>query len=417
MKKPLHQHIGHHARRVGRHVTKYLYKRDTLFSTVWVFVFIIVLGSIPVNFYFLNPLKLALKDFDFHDMAHAKLHVYEDRFDRRITIVNIGMADREQLAALIDKTAEMKPRVMGLDVLLEGPKDPYKDSVLAATVSRCANLVLASRLEWKDEKDPYKENFFRTPGTGEGYANMLAEDIATVRLWAPFFENEKDSHAKPYKSFASSILEKYDSTAFKRLVKRNKETETINYSRRQDRYYQLEGESILAGLENDSLIRDRIILFGYIGADESDILDKKFTPMNKKYYGKSIPDMNGVAVHANMLSMALDNHFIRKMPGWFNWLLAILIGWIHMAIFIKYYIDHHIWFHLVAKIAQLLSAIFFVYLDIWLYEKYRVKLDMKMTLIVIVMAVDVIYFYEAWATWMHRRFKYRTVFGHHGTGH
>ena len=127
--------------------------------------------------------------------------------------------------------------------------------------------------------------------------------------------------------------------------------------------------------------------------------------------------MYGVVVHANMLSMAIENNYIRKMPAWFSWILAIVIGWIHMAIFIKYYLDHHIWFHLVAKIAQLLSAILFLYLDLWFYETYRIKLDMKLTLIVIVMAVDVIYFYEAWASWMHRRFKYRTVFGHHGHGH
>ena len=48
-----------------------------------------------------------------------------------------------------------------------------------------------------------------------------------------------------------------------------------------------------------------------------------------------------------------------------------------------------------------------------------------MTLLTIVLAVDVIYFYEAWAVWMHKRFKYRTVFhahahgeaGTHGHGH
>jgi len=122
-------------------------------------------------------------------------------------------------------------------------------------------------------------------------------------------------------------------------------------------------------------------------------------------------------VHANILSMALENNYIRKLPGWFNWFFAVLIGWIHMALFIKYYLDHHIWFHLVAKIAQVLSAILFVYAGIWLFENYRIKLDMKYTLYVIIMAVDVIYFYEAWATWMHKKFRYHTVFGHHGHGH
>jgi len=40
MKKPLHKHIGHHAKKVHGHFTKYLYERDTIFATIWVFLFI-----------------------------------------------------------------------------------------------------------------------------------------------------------------------------------------------------------------------------------------------------------------------------------------------------------------------------------------------------------------------------------------
>lgn len=414
MKKPLHKHIGQHARNVKNHFTKYLYERDTFFSTLWVFIFIVVLGSIPINFYFLNPLKLALKDFDFNDMAYSKLDVHADSLDQHTVIVNIGMANREELALLIDKTAALGPRVMGLDVLMEGPREPLMDSSMAATVARHPNLVLASKLEWKDEKDPYKENFFSKQGTKEGYVNMLADDIATIREWSPFFENESTPEAPPYKSFAAAILEKYDSTAYAKLVKRNKKVEIINYSRRKKQYLVIEPENLLNDAVDAKEVKGKLVLLGYISDNPNDIEDKKFTPMNEKYYGKSHPDMNGIVVHANMLSMALENKYIRKMPAWFSWVLAIIIGWIHMAVFIKYYLDHHIWFHLVAKIAQLVSAIFFVYLGIWLYEQYRIKLDMKLTLVVIVMAVDVIYFYEAWASWMHKKFRYRTVFGHHG---
>jgi len=48
-----------------------------------------------------------------------------------------------------------------------------------------------------------------------------------------------------------------------------------------------------------------------------------------------------------------------------------------------------------------------------IYDKFRVRLDMKYTLYVIALAVDVIYFYEAFATWMHKKYKYQTIFGHH----
>ena len=135
--------------------------------------------------------------------------------------------------------------------------------------------------------------------------------------------------------------------------------------------------------------------------------------MNNDFAGKVKPDMNGVIVHANIISMVLDGKYIKKMPKWVAWVVAIIIGWIHMSLFIRYYLESHIWFHLVAKLAQLFSVLLFAYLGIFLYDQFRIKLDMKYTLYVIALAVDVIYFYEAFVGWLHRKYGYQTIFGHH----
>src|SRR6188474_1629899 len=104
MKRPLHKHIAHHTKRYAKHLTKYLYERDTMFATISVFIFLILLGMIPINFYVLNPMKLALKDFDFNDVAYSKLGKDKDLPpDKRITVINIGDLDREGIAALIEK--------------------------------------------------------------------------------------------------------------------------------------------------------------------------------------------------------------------------------------------------------------------------------------------------------------------------
>ncbi|MEK7224875.1 MAG: hypothetical protein AAB221_04245, partial [Bacteroidota bacterium] len=144
-----------------------------------------------------------------------------------------------------------------------------------------------------------------------------------------------------------------------------------------------------------------------------DLADKFFTPMNERFAGKSIPDMNGVVIHANIISMALDKSYIKKVPLWGNLLLAIIVCWLHMSFFVHYYLESHIWFHLAAKIAQVLSGILFIWLGIYLYDKYRLKVDMKFSIITILLAVDVIYFYEAWAVWMHKKFGFKTVFKPH----
>ncbi len=394
-------------------ITKYLYEKDTIFATVWVFIFIIVLGSLPLNTYVLNPLKMGLKDFDYTDLAYAELGKGDDSLDNRIVIINIDTAQRDMLALLIEQTAAYGPKVMGLDVVFDGPREPFQDSLLAATLSAHKNIIVATKFDWQDTASPYKQGHFAFTGNKQGYVNMLAEDIATIRLWSPFFENETDKKAPPYKSFAASIVEEYDPAAFKKMQKRKKKSELINFTRRAGFYQIIEPEMLLTGNVDTSALKGKIALLGYIGRTPYDIEDKKFTPMNPRFAGKSIPDMNGIVVHANIISMILDKNYIKKLPSWVNWLVAIIIGWLHMSFFVRYYLEKHIWFHLVAKLAQVISAILFAYLAIYLFDRFNVKLDVKMTLIVIVMAVDVIYFYEAWASWMHKKYNYKTIFKPH----
>lgn len=413
MKKPLHKHISHHARRIHGHVTKYLYERDTIFATIWVFLFIVILGSIPLNLGVINPIKLSLKDFDSNDLAYSKLgKATHTDIDKRIVIVNIGQADREGLSMMIDKAAGMKPKVMALDALFYGERDPYKDSLLKETFNRNKNLIVATQLiPTGKEGDTFSlaGNYINT-ASQYAHVNLFNDSLASVRYHQPF---QEDYAEKIYKSFSSAIVEAYDSNAYKKLEKKGHHKIMINYTRHVNQYFVINYEDLLAGNVDDSALAGKIVLFGYINNDRNDISDKFFTPMNERYYGKSIPDMNGIVVHANIISMALDNNYIKKLPLWANLLIAVLVCWLHMSFFVRYYLESHIWFHLVAKIAQVASAIFFVWLGIYLFDKYRLKVDMKMSLIVIVLAVDVIYFYEAWAVWMHKKFNFQTVFKPH----
>lgn len=408
--KPLHKYIGRQVLKYHRHFTKYLYERDTIFATIWVFLFIIILGAIPINFYFLNPLKLALKDFDFNDITYASLEKAEHtKLDSNVVIINIGDAQREELALILDRTAEAKPRVMGLDVVFYGPREPAADSILSMAIQRHKNLVITNKIDWEDTSEVLKGQYFSAFTTHKGYANFIGDspdERRTTRLYSPFEIVNGDT----VPSFSSALVREYDPVAYRRMKNRKKEVEMINYDRHTNQYHVISAEDLMTGKVIDSAITGKIALLGYINENPNDIEDKVFTPMNPKVAGKTIPDMNGIVVHANIISMVLENNYIKKLPSWVNWLVAILICWLHMSFFVRYYLENHIWFHLVAKIAQLASAIIFAYLGIILFAKYNIKLDMKLSLIVIVMAVDVIYFYEAFAVWMHKKFQYHTVF-------
>ena len=411
MKKPLHKHIGHHARRIHRNVTKYLYERDTLFATLWVFLFIVILGSIPLNLGIMNPIKLGLKDFDFNDITYSKLGKTKNTLrDDRFVIINIGQADREGIALMIEKTASMNPKVMGLDVLFDHAKDPSKDSLLRETLRKHKNLVAAAKFELDTaHKFVLTRNYFKDVVDNFGYVNFPNDDKETTRYFFPLKENEDTM----FLSFSSRIVKLFDPIAFKKVEKKGDHKTIINYTRNTNQYLIINGEDLMMDNVDSSAIRGKIALLAYVNNNPDDIEDKKFTPLNEKYAGKSTPDMNGIIVHANVISMQLDSNYVKKLPLWANLLIAVFVCWLHMSFFIRYYLESHIWFHLVAKIAQVFSAIFFVWLGIYLYSRYRLKVDLKMSLIVIIMAVDVIYFYEAWAVWMHKKIGYKTVFKPH----
>ncbi|MBP6687721.1 MAG: hypothetical protein KA160_07665, partial [Lacibacter sp.] len=125
---------------------------------------------------------------------------------------------------------------------------------------------------------------------------------------------------------------------------------------------------------------------------------------------KSTPDMNGIVIHANIISMILDGKYIRSIPSGIFWIITILIAWMHVALFMRYYIEEHIWFHIVAKLAQIFFAILSVYIGIMFFDWFSIKIDTKISLIVIILAIDIIYFYEALAVWLHTKFGFQTSF-------
>jgi CHASE2 domain-containing sensor protein len=409
----------HHARKVHGRVTKYLVERDTIFATIWVFIFIVVLGLIPLNLGFLNPIKLGLKDFDFNDVYYSKVGNQQKKdVDSNVVVINIGRTDREGIAMFVDKVASYQPKVMGLDVTFDGPREPSKDSLLKETIRRNKNLVLAVKyITDSTHRLIASENYFKNDSTLFGYVNFPTNgDKETIRAWFPFKRDEKD-HELILPSFTSALIKVYDNNAYHELEKKGDHKTIINYTRKvtdtKKQYLVVEGETLMMGDVDTTAIKGKIALLAYINIEPTDIEDKKFTPLNEKYAGKSWPDMNGILVHANIISMILEKNYIKKVPLWGNMLLAVIICWLYMSFFIHYYLESHIWFHLAAKIAQVLSAIFFVWLGIEIFSRYGMKVDMKMSLIVIVLAVDVIYFYEAWAVWMHKKFGFKTVFKPH----
>jgi len=238
----------------------------------------------------------------------------------------------------------------------------------------------------------------------------VGEAGGTIRYFAPVFKSGNAG----FQSFTSAMMQIAYPAKQTTFEKRFSGTAQINYSRTADKYITLSGRDLLNDEADASLLTGKMVLLGYVAADPYSIEDKHFTPLNKKSVGKSVPDLAGVYVHANILSMVNSGEYVSKWPGWLVWTLAVILCWLHMALFIRYFLDKHIWFHLVAKIAQLISAILIVYLGLLFFYKWDIKINLTPSFVAIILAVDVLYFYEALVAWLHKKFGFHSLFVHHG---
>jgi CHASE2 domain-containing sensor protein len=388
-------------------ILRYLFHRDTILATLLVFLLMGMLALIPLNTHFLDPIKLALQDFDYNDLAYSKMHKNETTEVDSILIVNIGKSDRNEIAALIDKVQERKPKVVGVDVVFNEPKTAEEDSLLISTLSKHKNLVLAYEMRGKKRQNT-PHGFLRTKAYTSGYVNFIGEEGGVNRSFAPFIKNGNQT----YPAFSVEVVRLVDPAAYKKLVDRGKKAETINYTRRNEQFLVIDGMDIMTGMDSTDL-RNRIVLLGYTSDDQNDIEDKKFTPMNEKSFGKSVPDMAGVNVHANIINMVIQGKYINKMPKWLIWGLAFVICWLHMAIFLAYAIERHLWFHLAAKVAQVVSAVLFILIGLNVFFHFDYKVNLVPSFVAIILAVDVLYFYEAICNWLHKKYRHVSVFHKH----
>jgi len=238
-------------------------------------------------------------------------------------------------------------------------------------------------------------------GGKKGYVNFTLGSQNVIRQFNPYIVDGDTSL-----SFSAAVVKAFDPKKYKTLLARSGPAETINYTGTEDKFIIIDGSSDKADFR---IARDKIVLIGTIDTG-SNFEDKHFTPLNAKFTGKSLPDLSGVVIQANIVRMMMDKNYVNHWNMGLNWFLAFVLCWIHMAFFISYFIEKHVWFHLAAKLAQLVSTVFFVFLGLFLFYDFNEQIDMSGALIAIILAVDVLYFYEAGVVWLHRKKGYKTLF-------
>ncbi|HBH07682.1 MAG TPA: hypothetical protein DDX92_13885 [Flavobacteriales bacterium] len=367
--------------------------RSNLFCTGFILIVVYLLVKLPAQFELLDPIGKALTDFELSDMVFSQLRDKPPP-DTNIVLVNIGTLDRSGIAEQIKVLNKFNPKILGIDVFFRERRDFRSDMELMLALSEVDNLVLVSDLLIPDSisncfQGMSTSNFIFTSNASLGYAEMktTSEGYKTVRQFVPFTcVNDSSTQA-----FSVVIADKFDSTSVDLLQQRNNEREVINWKGNYRHFYQLDVQDVLRPGADLSFVKDKIVLMGFMGQHhlgEESLEDTFFTPMNPIPAGRSYPDMYGVTLHANIISMILSKEYIFQFPLWGDILITIILLYLNVALFIYIAERKKVYYDLITKSLILVEIIVLFSLTILLLLYFHVKLDFTFAILTILLSGD-----------------------------
>jgi len=398
---------------------------DCLIATLFVFAVLWSLSQVAKFnvFNVFDPLGKALGDMEITDITFSKLRLQTPPVDTNVTIINIGMLNRAQLAEQIRVISQFKPRVIGIDSFFDCvncgggeidsiccPRayDTLSNLLLANAIAEAGNVVLVTKLLQSkqliqkygdiDKYDSLRQTDAMIRGNAfEGYASLETdadhqEDLKTCRRFNPAMEMEDGTEEL---AFSVKIAMLFDSVKTKKFLARKKHSEVINYRGNvpdvhqasapefANRYTYLDWyDAFNPDSFLPSIIKDKIVLFGFMGENMDDTSwdDKFITPLNKDYAGKTRPDMYGVVVHANIISMILGEDYVDELAPWQELAIAFLVCFFNVALFIKITRKIPLWFDGLSILLQLVQIVICTFLMMYIFYWLNFKLNLTYTL-------------------------------------
>lgn len=369
-----------------------------LFISILIFLVIGIITLIPFNCLFLDPITKAIGDFDVYDIVYSKLRE-EQKADTNIVLVNLGNLSRNKIAEQIKLINKYKPRVIGIDAIFEEAKDSAGDSILEDAFSSTKNLVLVSKLsDFNDDNKLFDSIKYSIPKfiyhSSNGFANLPNDDevnFRTIREFRPYAIVMNKTAA----AFSCKIVQLSDSAAYSNLKKRNNETERINFVGNYEKFYYLDAEQLFDEKNNLNFIKDKIVLLGFMGLDlnTKTFEDVYFTPLNERYAGKSFPDMYGVVIHANIISMILSGNYITELPKWLSIVISFFICYINVYTIYNIRKKYKDWFGTYSKTYILIQSLLLLIIGVLLlhYFNFRFNITLILAALVITSTVNDIY--------------------------
>ncbi|HEU5289792.1 MAG TPA: CHASE2 domain-containing protein [Cyclobacteriaceae bacterium] len=392
---------------------------DCMIATA--FAFCVLFGLYGVTqlkaFNAFDPLGQALGDMEFTDIAFSQIR--EDPvLDTNIVVVNIGYLTRAEIGQQIRNLNYFKPKAIGLDIIfscdgglydsINCPQfyDTLSNMIFAGAVQEATGRMVLAQKIWQTKELVRKrgdvaiyDSIEHTDahlriGAYEGFVNLETdaehqEDLKVCRRFTPSLV----VNGKKEIAYSVKLAWLFDSVKTKKFLSRNKASEIINYrgnivdwhgaSNYAGRYAVLDWDQALdTSMFVGDMIKDKIVIMGFLGRDLRDTSwdDKFFTPLNKVYAGKSRPDMYGPVVHANIVSMILNEDYVEELVEWQEYAIAIIICFLNVALFSLIHDRIPKWYDTLTIILQLTQIVLFTFAMMYVFSWADFKLNLTLTL-------------------------------------
>lgn len=345
--------------------TKLLIK-DSFLATLFSFILIFLLSFLFINLSFFKPLKETLKDFSFLDVYYSENFNPSNTVNNDIILINIEQRDRFEIAQLLDAVKNEQPKVIGLDIIFKEQKEPFIDSILINSL-QASNIVTAFLI--KKDSVIANNSVFNT-SSASGFINLNFNDKTNV---IREFASVKNLGDTSYTSFTSQVVRSYSASNWEEYnydQKLSKE-KVIKFYGNYDTFLTFGFDEFMQNNYKE-LIKDKIVLLGYLGTPTgniNDVEDKHFTPLNKATAGKSNPDMFGIVVHANIINMMIKNEFMYSVSTIWIGIITFLFTFFGIMFFIWFEERDLIYFYALKKIFLFLFTIILMWLSLWLFKK------------------------------------------------
>jgi len=355
---------------------------------------------IPANLEFLNPLSDALSDFEVTDLIFSRLRTETAPADTNIVLVNIANLPLDLIAGQIELIGKQKPAVIGIDVLFNSPvRDSAQDATLAQVIraQTCPMVLACSLANYNQNENQFNEMVypvepFKSIGNA-GFVNLITEGDNTIFTCRQFMAQTK-VNGKETLPFSLMIAKEKYPEQLAAFLARKPEIELVNFKRNLENYYVIDA-SDLFNKRVDVSFKGKIVLLGYMGSYLGDQSwnDKFYTPMISRYAGKTVPDMFGVVIHANIVSMIAEMDYLQEAPEWVNRLLSVIILIANIYLFLLVYGYKDRYYDLITKLVQFLQVIFYLYLSVMFFYLYGYKVDITLAVGALIISGDMLEVY------------------------